>query len=109
MRGSGKIMSRKDVNEWKRAQRAISRNRSKLVQAIAAATKKRVIKAPLISSGSHSGVIRDGSSYALPLPDEDKATQNSQNPNAAKWFNFAPPPISRIVRKNKHLFKKVST
>jgi len=109
MRRSGQIMSRKDVKEWKRAQRAINRHRSQLVKAIAAATKKRVIKAPLISGGSYSGVIREGSGYTRPLPDEDKATENSPSPKADRWFDSTPPPISRIVRKGKHLFKKVST
>jgi hypothetical protein len=111
MRRNGEIMSRKDVNEWKRAQRAISRNRSNLVKAIAAATKKRIIRAPRISAGSYSGVIREGASYTLPLPDEDKPTQNSPSTKAdtSKWFDPSPPPISRSVRKKKHLFKKVST
>jgi hypothetical protein len=109
MRRNGEIMSRREVNEWKRAQRAISGNRSKLVQAIAAATKKRVIKAPRISGGSYSGVIREGAGYTLPLPDEDKPTQNSPSPRARKWFDSTPPPISCTFRKTKHLFKKVSS
>jgi hypothetical protein len=111
MRRNGEIMSRKDVNEWKRAQRAISGNRDKLVKAIAAATKKRVIKAPRISGGSYSGVIREGAGYTLPLPDEDQPAQNSPSAkrDTSKWFDSTPPPVSRSVRKRKHLFKKLST
>jgi hypothetical protein len=111
MRLNGDIMSHKDLKEWKRTQRAISRHRSALVRAISAATKKRVIKAPLISGGSCSGVIREGGSYTLPLPDDQKPTQSvpAPNPEAKRWFDDAPPPISRSHGKTKHLFKKVST
>jgi hypothetical protein len=111
LRRNGKIMSRKDFTEWKRGQRAIRGNRSNLVKAITAATKKRVIKAPLISGGSYSGVIREGAGYTLPLPDDQKPTQNlpAPDPEAIRWFDSAPPPISYSHRKTKHLFKKMST
>jgi hypothetical protein len=111
MRANGKIMSRKDVKEWKRSQRAISSNRSKIVKVIAAATKKRTIKAPRISAGSDPGVIREGAAYTFPFPDEDEPMKNSRGPksDSTKWFESAPPPISRSVRKTKHLFRKVST
>jgi hypothetical protein len=110
MRLNGDIMSHKDLKEWKRTQRAICRHRSALVRAISAATKKRVIKAPLISWGSYSGVIREGGSYTLPLPDDQKPSQSvpAPNPEAKRWFDDAPPPISCSHRKTKHLFKKVS-
>jgi hypothetical protein len=108
LRRNGKIMSRKDLKEWRRSQRAVSRNRSALVTAITAATKKRVIKPPLLSSGSYSGVVREGAGYTLPLPYDDKPTQRLPAPEAIRWFDSAPPPISRSVRKTKHLFRKVS-
>jgi len=108
MRAGRKNMSRKNFNEWRRAQRAIKGHSPQLVKAIAAAVKKRVIKAPLLSGGSYSGVIREGAGYTRPLPDEETAKQNSSRPKADKWFQSTPPPISRILRKTKHLFKKVS-
>lgn len=105
MRASGKIMSRTDVNEWKRGQRAIKSGRSQLIKAITDATKKRVIKAPLISGGSYSGVIREGATFTRLVPDEDVAAPSSSSPTGEKWFRSAPPPIPRINRKRKHLFK----
>jgi hypothetical protein len=75
------IMSRKDLNEWKRGQRAINGKRSKLVQVIEAATKKRVIKASLISDASGSGVIRERAGYNFQLADEDKPTDHFPDTN----------------------------
>jgi hypothetical protein len=111
LRSNDKIMSRKDCNEWKRTQRAIKNNQSRLVKAITAATKKLVIVAPWVSGGSNPGVIREGAGYTFPITDEDKVTQNSPDnePVTLKWFEKAAPPISRNVRKTRYLFKKVST
>jgi hypothetical protein len=111
LRRNGEIMSRRDLKEWKRSQRAISGKRRELVQAIAAATKKRVIKAPLISGGSFTGVVREGATYNFPLADEDKPTGNlhQSESKTVRWFDSVPPPIFRTVRKTKHLFKKVSS
>jgi hypothetical protein len=67
MRRNGEIMSHRDLSEWKRSERAINQKRSGLIEAITAATKKRVIKAPVISAGSYSGVVREGAAYTLPL------------------------------------------
>ena len=110
LRWNGKIMSRKHFREWKLGQRAISSKRSNLIKAIEAATKKRVIKAPLISGGSYTGLIREGAGYTFPLPDEDKPTDShSLKLDTTRWFNATPPPISRSHRKTKILYKKVST
>jgi hypothetical protein len=108
LRWNDQIMSRKDCNEWKRSQRAIKSNQSRLVKAITAATKKRVIVAPLVSGGSNPGVIREGAGYSFPITDEEKVTQNSPGagPVPLKWFEKAPPSISHNLRKTRHLFKK---
>jgi hypothetical protein len=56
-------------------------------------------------------VIREGAGYTLPLPDDDKPTHKPpvSDPEAIRWFDSAPPPISRSHVKTKNLFKKVST
>ncbi len=111
LRRNGQIMSRKDLNEWKRGERAIGRHRSELIRSITAAARKRVIKAPTISAGSYFGLVREGTSYTFPLPNENQPTQNPSNveKEPRRWFNRTPPPISATVRKRKYLFKKVST
>jgi hypothetical protein len=108
LRRNGDIASRKQVNEWKRSQRAIRRKRSSLEEALSAAVKKRVIKAPPMSAGSFSGVIRDGAGYTFPISEIDQANPRAVN-SGAKWFDSFAPPISPNIRKKKHLFKKVST
>jgi hypothetical protein len=111
LRRNGEIMSRKHLSEWKRAERAMGRNRSELIRAITTATKKRVIRAPEISAGNHTGVVREGSAYTRQLANEDRPTPHPRysEEESSKWFNATPPPIAPTVRKKKHLFKKVST
>ena len=111
LRRNGEITSHKDINEWKRSQRAINGRRSELVKAISAATKKRIIKAPRISAGSDSGVIREGGGYTRPLADEQeqKSKRSARQRHPLRWFDTTPPPIARSKRKSKHLFKRMST
>jgi hypothetical protein len=110
MRRNGKIMSRSDVSDWKRGQRAIKKNRSKLVAAIEEATKKRIIKSPPISAGNYPRVYREGGTYARSIPGEDQPfRKDTPETSVQPWFKSNPPPIARSDRKKKNLFKKVST
>jgi hypothetical protein len=110
LRKNDQITSRSDLNEWKRGERAIKGRRSKLMRAIEAATKKRIIKAPCVSAGNHSGVIRDGMSFIFKDLEGDTPLQRHEPElEAPKWFHLKPPPIRSNVRKTRHLFKKVST
>jgi hypothetical protein len=106
LRKHGLITSRSSINEWKRSQRVITKKRSELEKAIDAATRKRVIAAPVLSA-ANSFVRRCGSGFSF--VDNDLEWTAKRTVPEPKWFQVVPPPIAPRERKTKYLFKKVST